>query len=906
MVKVCKKTGNKKSSEMEETRVEYQAEEEEEEEDGADEELSSEEQDGGEDERKRRKLLEAISALGGKRKKPLGERSEAAVHMSEFTVSVEGEGDKMELSDLIGTAEKAPAVTAQSKKQLRNLQRSNRTVECPLSKQERERIQRDVAFQKAASEVSRWDSVITQNQRAEQLVFPLNQEPSGPKPMERVVMGWKARTPLEQEVFALLTANKQPVTDPILTPAEEASVRAMSLEEAKVRRAELQKARALQSYYEAKARRERKIKSKKYHKVQNKAKRKEFLHQFEQMVQTDPAAALEQLQKMEVARMQERMSLKHQNSGKWAKSKAIMAKYDEGARKAMQQQLEVNKDLTQKMVTSLSNKEEEEEQEEEEGDSEMLPDFVNDAQRDASNPWMRGKLSEEPAEREEGDTAGGGGGEEEEKEEVVEEEADEAGEEALLREFDSRRKLRQAQESDAAAEEQELEEEEERVEELEQKVEEQKEEEQRVEEQKEEEQRVEEQKEEEQRVEEKEEEQRVEEKEEEQRVEEKEEEQRVEEQEEEQRVEEKEEEQRVEEKEEEQRVEEKEQEKEQKVEEQKEEEQRVEEKEEEQREEQEEEQREEQEEEQEQRVEEKEEEQREEQEEDDEAAAESSDREEESISEFRNLFHGLRKEAGSRDGSSPLEEGLIRIRTVEDVELLTQGDTSAPVEQPSASEPAPSAGQQAAKGRKRKKGIELKEVLTKETKVIKVPLAPTVADSDSSEEKLDQRGLIKEAFAGDDVISDFLRDKRRQEDAGKPRVVDLTLPGWGEWGGLGLKPSSRKRRRFRVKTAPPAPRKDQHLPSVIISEKRNSSISLHQVNSLPFPFENHSQFESAVRSPLGRTWNTERTVKKVTKPKVLTQLGAIIEPMAEEELVRDKKKASVGRSRRADSKKARL
>lgn len=50
------------------------------------------------------------------------------------------------------------------------------------------------------------------------------------------------------------------------------------------------------------------------------------------MMKTDPSAALEELKKMELSRMEERMSLKHQNSGKWAKTKAIMAKYDESVR----------------------------------------------------------------------------------------------------------------------------------------------------------------------------------------------------------------------------------------------------------------------------------------------------------------------------------------------------------------------------------------------------------------------------------------------------------------------------------------------------------------------------------------------------------------------------------------------
>lgn len=54
--------------------------------------------------------------------------------------------------------------------------------------------------------------------------------------------------------------------------------------------------------------------------------------------------------------------------------------------------------------------------------------------------------------------------------------------------------------------------------------------------------------------------------------------------------------------------------------------------------------------------------------------------------------------------------------------------------------------------------------------------------------------MIKEAFAGDDVIRDFLKEKREAVEASKPKDVDLTLPGWGEWGGVGLKPSAKKRR----------------------------------------------------------------------------------------------------------------
>ncbi|XP_049596714.1 U3 small nucleolar RNA-associated protein 14 homolog A [Syngnathus scovelli] len=667
----------------------------------ADETIASDLEQDSDDERKRLKLVEAISSLGGaKRKKKLGERSEPAVQKSEFTVNAEGEGDKINLTDLLNSMNKVSAVSNNSKKQLKNLQRSKKTIECPLSRQESERIQRDLAFQKVSSEVTNWESVIKQNRTAEQLIFPLNQEPSGPMPAEKVVTGWKAETPLEQEIFSILSANNQPITDPTLTPAEEASVKAMSLMEMKMRRAELQKARALQTYYEAKARRTKKIKSKKYHRVLNKEKRKDFLKNFDDMLKNDPSAALVEINKIELGRMQERMSLKHQNSGKWAKSKAIMAKYDQSARKAMQQQLEVNKDLTQKLAITLNDEDEEDET------PENVPDFINEALPGTdSNPWMKGKLTEDPAEKvketHDVDLAAESNGTAVNVEEEEESEVEETEEESLLREFENRRKMRRHPDT----------------------------------------------------------------------------------------------------------------------------------------------------------------------------------LEKENTKKLED--HGEVEEPG--DASLQLTGGQTdQIETLEFMELLNQEELVQPEKPPV--KPQPSSEQTK---KNPNKEITLKEVLTKDAAAILMPLAPTTVVTEDSDETLTQTDLIQEAFAADDVISDFIKEKKNQQNAEKPSVVDMTLPGWGEWGGVGLVPSRRKRRKFRVKTAPPPPRKDNKLPGVILSEKRNSSLSLHQVSMMPFPFTSPVHFESTLRSPMGRNWNTERTVKKITKPAVVTQLGTIIEPMTREELLKD-------------------
>ncbi|XP_050633410.1 U3 small nucleolar RNA-associated protein 14 homolog A isoform X2 [Macaca thibetana thibetana] len=415
--------------------------------------LSGSEDEGDNDgEREHQKLLEAISSLDGKNRRKLAERSEASLKVSEFNVSSEGSGEKLVLADLLEPV-KTSSSLATVKKQL-NRVKSKKTVELPLNKEEIERIHREVAFNKTAKVLSKWDPVVLKNRQAEQLVFPLEKEEPAIAPIEHVLSGWKARTPLEQEIFNLLHKNKQPVADPLLTPVEKASLQAMSLEEAKMRRAELQRARALQSYYEAKARREKKIKSKKYHKVVKKGKAKKALKEFEQLRKVNPAAALEELEKIEKARMMERMSLKHQNSGKWAKSKAIMAKYDLEARQAMQEQLAKNKELTQKLQVA-SESEEEEGGTEEKVEELLVPDVVNEVQMNADgpNPWMLRSCTsdtKEAATQEDPEQLP-----EPEAHKVSESEGEDrpvAEEEILLREFEERRSLRKRSELSQDAE----------------------------------------------------------------------------------------------------------------------------------------------------------------------------------------------------------------------------------------------------------------------------------------------------------------------------------------------------------------------------------------------------------------------------------------------------------------------
>ena len=63
-----------------------------------------------------------------------------------------------------------------------------------------------------------------------------------------------------------------------------------------------------------------------------------------------------------------------------------------------------------------------------------------------------------------------------------------------------------------------------------------------------------------------------------------------------------------------------------------------------------------------------------------------------------------------------------------------------------------------------------------------------------------------------------------------------------------------------------------------------------QVNSLPYPFNNVEQFEASIRTPIGGTWNTPSAVSELVKPKVLTKMGSIINPIDKSEAFKNEKK----------------
>ncbi|ORY93150.1 small-subunit processome [Syncephalastrum racemosum] len=171
------------------------------------------------------------------------------------------------------------------------------------------------------------------------------------------------------------------------------------------------------------------------------------------------------------------------------------------------------------------------------------------------------------------------------------------------------------------------------------------------------------------------------------------------------------------------------------------------------------------------------------------------------------------------------------------------------------------------------------------------PAGGDVESSDEDEDAIDdsrltftQRDLVERAFADDDVVQEFEEEKQAAEAEEDDKMEDQTLPGWGAWGGKSVKKKQNKNRKathiVKVKEGiKPEDRQDKKKKNVIISEKRNKKAEKYRPEAVPYPFQTLEQYERSLRAPVGKEWNTSKTVSKITKPRIITKLGMVIDPI---------------------------
>ena len=121
-------------------------------------------------------------------------------------------------------------------------------------------------------------------------------------------------------------------------------------------------------------------------------------------------------------------------------------------------------------------------------------------------------------------------------------------------------------------------------------------------------------------------------------------------------------------------------------------------------------------------------------------------------------------------------------------------------------------------------------------KTVPVVEASVSTQSDSEDDEANKlqfamrnQDLVRKAFAGDEVVADFQEEKQRTMLDDEEKIIDNTLPGWGNWIGAGISKKEQKRNRGKVLVKVDGIQKEKRLDAkldrVIINEKRVKKVS---------------------------------------------------------------------------------
>lgn len=278
------------------------------------------------DDSKHSNLIENVLGLDKVRHIKNPTRSEPTLQISEFNLvkSLSGKKGVVRVNNLAKVL-KQRSSHVEIHKKLDRTKKKSKTLPKPLEKPQAERIRRSVGYENAKEELNKWEPVVTSNRAALHVHFPLNTDVTLKEFTAKDKFKWRVKTELQKKIEEI----EQQVVEVKTAELQEPDIEfPLTLEEIMERRREAAKMRALQSYKEAKARRQNRIKSKKFHRIQRREKIKNQMKEFELLQKTNPEEALKKLEEIEKVRADERASLRHRSTGKWARNKQVRAKYD--------------------------------------------------------------------------------------------------------------------------------------------------------------------------------------------------------------------------------------------------------------------------------------------------------------------------------------------------------------------------------------------------------------------------------------------------------------------------------------------------------------------------------------------------------------------------------------------------
>lgn len=306
--------------------------------------------DEEEDEEKHARMLQGITgmpidAFGGKKKKNNFVISEAYPE-SEYNPSrdvLDGDG-LISVEDLLGTLQGKPGY-GKIRKRLQQVEKKSASIEAPLPKPERERLERKAVSDILKKDITKWEPLIKMNREAPTVYFDEDVD-VGFSTVGAIASEFEPRTEFEKKMASLVSDEK--VVEAHKTDGSKLlELNKISVEDYKKERDHIAKMRSLLFNHELKKKRIKKIKSKTYHRMM----KREKLKAAAELMLMDPESAKEEAKKQEYKRAEERLTLKHKNKSKWARRilERGLSTQDEGTRAALAEQLNQHALLTRKM-----------------------------------------------------------------------------------------------------------------------------------------------------------------------------------------------------------------------------------------------------------------------------------------------------------------------------------------------------------------------------------------------------------------------------------------------------------------------------------------------------------------------------------------------------------------------------
>ncbi|KAL1542801.1 U3 small nucleolar RNA-associated protein 14 A [Salvia divinorum] len=308
-----------------------------------------EDDDENEDPGRHGRLLEDITGLsadafGGKKKKDL--IISEAYPECEFNPTgdiLDGNG-RISIHDLLDPLH-GKSGFSKLRKDLHRMGKKTVPTLAPVARTDQERIERKAAYEQSKKDITKWEPLVKRNREAPTLFFDEDKE-LGYSTIGAIASEFTPRTDFEKKMASLV--NQSEVVDAHKRDgARLLELNEVSIEDVKERQERLAKMRDLLFRHEMKAKRVKKIKSKTYHRLLKKDKSKAA----EASIRMDPEAAKEHAMKIEFKRAEERMTLKHKNSSKWAKRilKRGLDAQDDSTKAAFSEQLSQHAALTRKI-----------------------------------------------------------------------------------------------------------------------------------------------------------------------------------------------------------------------------------------------------------------------------------------------------------------------------------------------------------------------------------------------------------------------------------------------------------------------------------------------------------------------------------------------------------------------------